>query len=111
MNMQPDECFGPGAFVLCMTLTTKNPYLYIRPQHHRTGASKDRYGAALSARATGEGMPISSGIMRPPLGAERRAGAPHRGGCGSSDPMREAGETSTGHVTVCSVALCPSHRG
>jgi hypothetical protein len=29
----------------------------------------------------------------------------------SSDPMREAGEPSTGNVIVCCVALCPPHRG
>src|SRR5829696_9930911 len=44
-------------------------------------------------------MPISLGIMRPPQGAERRAGAPH-GGLWELRPYEEAGAPSTGGWVV-----------
>src|SRR5215212_10671961 len=44
-------------------------------------------------------------------GAKRRIGAPYGGGCGSSDPMREAGAPSTGKSLACVTKCCARPTG
>src|SRR5215204_7100981 len=75
MKMQPDECFGPGTYVLCT-----HPWadVYIRNTLQHRGAAKRR------ARA------------------EREEG---------SDPMVEAGATSTRVTHIKHWAECTPHRG
>src|SRR5215218_10883894 len=109
MKMQPDECFGPGASVLCMALPRNTILVHKklsapgpgraqtvtgRPDRPRTPARRCPYRRALLV-VYAHTKDRDGGGLRASGWGRAKSRSPAQGGCGGSDPMREAGAPNT----------------
>src|SRR5215211_258495 len=110
MKMQPDECFGPGRVCLMYGTDHDILYLYIRnsaPQDR--GEQRPLRDGPIGPGPPARGCPYRRALLVVYAHTKDRDGrglrasgwgraksrSPAQGGCGGSDPMREAGAPNT----------------